>query len=83
MVNNTQKTGVFTWCGWSVIPIESEAVSTVGDTALLLLNAIKLEQFLFSIMPKPENPEEIIAWARAESAKMEQEKAQKQNTPLP
>ncbi len=82
-VNNTQKIGVFTWCGWSVIPIESEAVSTVGDTALLLLNAIKLEQFLFSDMPKPENPEEIIAWARAEAAMMEQEKAQKQNTPLP
>ncbi len=81
VIDSKERSGVFFWCHFSVIPFDDD--STVGDKALLLLNAIKLGEFDMRHPPKPENPQELLVWARAEAARMEQEKAQKQNTPLP
>ncbi|MBK9585630.1 MAG: hypothetical protein KA099_01590 [Alphaproteobacteria bacterium] len=58
--------------------------STVGITAVILLKAVTTGEFdPYLTHQYPPDKDEIIAWARAEAAKMEQEKAQKQNTPLP
>ncbi|MCB9975386.1 MAG: hypothetical protein H6856_07110 [Rhodospirillales bacterium] len=69
-----ERSGVFYWCYFSFIPFDES--STVGDTALLLLNAIKSGGFDMRYLPKPEKPEELLVWARGEVVKMQAENSQ-------
>jgi hypothetical protein len=57
--------------------------TTQGAAAVRLLKAIKKGKFEGYWQGYPYDKDEIIAWARAEAAKMEQEKAQTRNAPPP
>lgn len=78
VVDSQEKSGVFFSCYRSIRPKESETFSTVGQTALILLGAIRDKSLDLRNLPVTvQDREEIIAWARAEAEKMKAEQALK------
>lgn len=75
LADSKEECGVIWYVGFSVYPNPGEEKTTIGATAIYLLDAIRRKEFI--LRPSyyyPENKEEILNWARKEEKSLENEK---------